>query len=234
MRILIYTKNKEITESLFKKSNQDIFVFLNIDIVNDLEEARYLLDIRSYNEVFLDFNEKNYKRYFNLFKILNTLPSGSPCNISLFLTKDNSNLLSIFKSHATKIYKNVKPQYAMISEEKDFIINKIQKRFFEIPEIIEKYEIDLKKRTVNLLINNEPFSIHIKSKRDFHVLIFFIQNYGEVLNISTIISATVKEPEIKNSSTIESAISAIRKIFEKITSKEIIVSHKKVGYRFAL
>jgi len=236
MRILIYTKDENMTENIFKEKNSSIFKFLNIDIVNDIEEAAYLLDIRKYNEVFIDFEEKKYKKYFNLLKVLNTSNLEFFCKLTIFVENENSNVLNIFKKHEQSVYKNINPIYSPKNNYINFISKEIQETFYKIPEIIEKYEIDLKTQTVNLFINNNKFSITIDSKRDFKVLLFFIQHYGEILNVETIVSATFKDPEYRSTSTIESAISSIRKLFENLIGDHInpIVAHKKIGYRFAL
>jgi len=234
MRILFLTDKTDI-ESKINSKLEKISKFLNIDIVHgDIGEAEYLLDIRRYNLIFLDFQEKHYKEFYNLFKVLKSYNEDFSYTLYInFPENVNKNIKETFITHTQKIYKNPNIKF-LENQNEEFFFQKIEDSFYKKPDIIERYEIDIDQRIVTLIINNQEFEIKLKSKKDFKVLLFFIQHYGEILNIDTIISATFKDPEIASSSPIETAISSVREVFKKITENNPIVSHKRKGYRFAL
>jgi len=235
LRILVYTENKDLTESDFrKKANVDLDKYIFIDIVRDLEEAEYLLDIRGYNQIFLDFNENKYKKYYNLFKVINKLSIDFSYDLFLLYDKE-SNKLNSLKEQVKSIYKNMNITYIQ-DKTANFISEKIYHGFYQTPSIIDSYEIDMKNQKIVLTIENERFEIPVKYNREFKVIIFFIQHYGEVVNIDTILSGIVSEPEEFTNSRIETTISSIRNSFEllKLKVKNPIVAHKRIGYRFAL
>jgi len=237
MRVLILS-SIDIDENILRKNN-DIEKFVHIDITKDIEEAEYLAYIRRYNQIYLEFNESNYKLYYNLFKVLNQYEKDFSYQLKILITeKTSKNILDIFKTHTKKIYKNISPEFISVepNELKSFFKESILEGFYRTPEVIEKYEIDIKNQKITLIIDSKEFNVHIKSKKDFKVLVFFIQHYGEVLNIDTIVSATSSKPELSSISPIESAISSIRNIFKKhnLFPGSPIVSIKRIGYKFAL
>ena len=235
MRVLVHT-NSNYKESDFKNKNSEINKFLYVDTSNDIEEAEYLLDIRKYNLMILEYDSSKYKQFYNLFKIINSLDSDFSYKLIIVYNEDVSNLETL-KEHTKRIYKNLKIEYIQITSEekkKDFINKEIKENFYHLPKIIEKYEIDLNKREIDLIIEGKEFNLKIKSKREFRILLFFIQHYGEVLNIDTIMSGTFEEPEYNSNSIIEGAISSIRKTFKKLSELNPVKAHKRIGYEFSI
>ena len=121
-------------------------------------------------------------------------------------------------SYMEKIEELSNKLYLEIAEEivyKDIIINtKSEKKIW----IIEK---------------GKRKEVEIYTKIDFFLLTYFLRHYDEKLNISRLIDAISKEPELTKSSIAETSISSIRKLFKEELNINPIKAFKKVGYRFS-
>lgn len=71
MRIMIFTESmkKEVIEKDIKYIEKNLHA--KIDWFEDYEEAEYCMDIRQYDLVYIDYNKKYDKNYYNFFAYAN-------------------------------------------------------------------------------------------------------------------------------------------------------------------
>jgi len=228
MRVLLFTEGSESQKELILKENKDIAGFINIDDTTDFSEAEYLLGIRSYSKIYIQFSESYYKKIYNMLGELKHQNNNH--EVVILMGSEDSHIATIFKKHVSEIYSSVNAKLIHVSNVGPHISDQIRTYFFEAPDMIESFEIDLKTRSVALTVNSKELKVKVKSAKDFQILLFFIKNYGETLNIDTILSGVFHEPELGSASPIESAISVIRNLLGRNSIKAL----KRVGYRFAL
>lgn len=219
MRIFIYTKNRKDFKKDIPFLQENLYA--RVDFFEDIEEAEYCIDIRHYDIVYIEYQKEYHKKYFNILKSINNM-SIKPIvyflnaekindfNLYPFINKDE--LTIDFKKHIIKILPN---NESKIIKKGDLTINIKNKNIF--------YEKD-----------GELKEIVFEKSFDFLVFLYFVRNYGDVININNLLDATCEEPEHAKNSLIESSISSIRKSFQEILKLNPIKAFKKVGYQFSL
>jgi DNA-binding response OmpR family regulator len=228
MRIMIFLEslNEDSLEKEIKYIQKNMHA--KIDIFNDYEEAEYCMDIRQYDLVYLEYNKKYEKNYYNFFAYANKKEIVP--NVFLLTEEDTKNNL---------IIKNFSEKYNFIKEEKKENFN-LKKHLLSLnPEeeniiIRDNLKIDLKNKKIYILKQNEYQEVEFTKKFDFYVLLYFLRHYQSTININSLLDATCEEPEFTKDSIIESSISSIRKTFKDILNINPIKAFKKVGYRFSV
>lgn len=245
MRVLGYNISKN-TKFLKSGIDPSLHKFINIDSLSNLDDTEYYLMIRRYDLIIINFSKENYKKMFNIFKVVsdNYLLSEYRYKFVFLIDTEQlsnsefANNLKTIKTSLKEIYKKISPTFINYKNDSSAIQSELIKEYFyETPEIIKSIDIRLKSQEIFLEFNdNSKFHIEVKSKKDMHVLLYFIRHYGEVINIEMILSGITSDPEFSNSSPVESAISSLRKSFKKLSirTKKPIVALKRVGYRFEI
>jgi len=219
MRILFHSTDKINYQNIIKKAEEDLFA--KVDFFTDYEEAEYCIDIRYYDFIFIQYNEKNKKKYLNLFK--SSLEYNKNSKIFLFGSNLKKELYQRY-DYVNFIERDL--------EEKDILY--IIKNYSS--NIIEKDILKVNVKEKKVWITNEKkekIEVSFKKKIDFYVFLYFMRHYKETINIQNILNATCEEPELTKDSIIESSISSIRKTFKEIVGINPIKAFKKVGYRFS-
>lgn len=219
MRILIYTNT---TKNLDKEINfiQDN-LYAKVDLFNDIEDTEYCLDIRHYDIVYLEYEKEHHKKYFNLFKSI----EDKDAKPKVFLLTEDSlkdfDRYSFVKKESSQF--DLKKHILKIMPDNEV---KIIKR--------DNLTINIKNKNVFYEKDGEIVEIVFEKKFDFLVFLYFVRNYGDVINVSNLLDATCEEPEHAKDSLIESSISSIRKNFRELLQINPIKAFKKVGYQFSL
>ena len=217
MRFLIYSKEK-------KSEFKDLIHFLEkdrliiVDFFNDMEEAEYCAEIRKYDTCLIE-SSKSMVTYVNFLK---ALKDYNPESNSLFYGegKDHKIINYYIKNN-------------LLLGTKEELFNKLYAEIDE--EIIYKNIIINTKNEKKIWIveNGKRKEVEIYTKIDFFLLTYFLRHYDEKLNISRLIDAISKEPELTKSSIAETSISSIRKLFKEELNLNPIKAFRKVGYRFS-
>ena len=235
MRILGYNLDSEYL--LKSKVSKDSQKLIHIDLESDKGDIEYFLIIRRYDMIVLNLDNKNYKRYLNLLKIINREYKLSEFRYELIISHEESIDITYLQNDINQNYKNIKPKYIKYNKNNPIspiIQNNIFNYFYKTPDIIQSISMDVSKQLITLEVNDNTYDIFVKSKKDIQVLLHFIRHYGEVINMEMILSGISKEPELSNSSPVESAISSLRKVFSFLNVNNPIIALKRVGYRFEI
>jgi DNA-binding winged helix-turn-helix (wHTH) protein len=215
------------------KTDNSLNSYVFVDKINDIEEFKYLAFIRRYDKIYIDINNHSIKDFDSFFKSVNDIEDFK-VNI-VFISNDEIKLTEA-NSFIKNKFKHIKSEYIFIEQKwiNKYISENIEHSFFETPETIKDLKIDIKNQVIHINLGEEVMSIDMAekmNKKAFQLFLFFVRHYGEVLTISTILSATSKEPELASYSPIEGAISNIRTIFEDMVNlNNVVKSVKKVGY----
>jgi DNA-binding winged helix-turn-helix (wHTH) protein len=242
MRILIFDNNGKDglnKDFLLNNTNNNLKQFIYIDLIKSLEDLEYYSLIRKYDLVIINvFNEDEsnaHKKYLEAMKYLNDSKSKVDKNSTkVFFLFQNEN--KYFESFIQQHYKNVSTTF-LCNATKDLIPQMINKYFNETPEIIKNIEIvnNQTDRFIEVTFrDNKKYKFEVTSRKSLFILLYFIRHYGETINIETILSGISEEPELNNTSPIETAISTLRKMFKKFTLPAQITSFKRVGYKFEI
>lgn len=224
MRILIFSHNeskkfKPIVQFLEKQA------LAKVDVFNDIEEAEYCADIRTYDYIFVEYIESLRKTYMGFLKIAQNKVIRP--NITVFGNEISEAGKDIFNLYNVERF---------LENEKDVIKDLETLLKSEISHEIEgnNIRIDLKEKKAWLKKRDEEIEIVFKKKIDFYVFVYFVRHYKETININAILDATCTEPELTKDSIIEASISSIRKTFKSLIDKNPIKAFKKVGYEFSV
>jgi DNA-binding winged helix-turn-helix (wHTH) protein len=235
MRIALIDFDKNIfnKKNISKEINKNYEKSLFFDFFSeDIEEAEYCIEIRNYDLILINFNKKHYCKYYNILSILKKYYKLD-YNLIVFNKDKNLSQFKSFLEKKSEIYKNVNLTTENNIDFK-YIVNIIEDYFETIPKIVD-LSVNHKDKTVKIITNNnEEVILKIEKNIDFQILTYFVRHYGEVININSILSAIINEPEYMNNSPIESSISSIRKLFKQSLSINPIKAFKRIGYQFKL
>lgn len=218
MRIMLYTNGR--TESEFQKQIDILENSLcaKVDFFDDYEDAEYCMDTRHYDLVIIEYNKSLNNKYYNI--------------LGYIKKKEISPKAYVFGKElsAGKTVLDSASNYIELLDNYDFdLLDLVNKN---TNTIIEEEDIKIDVKNKKIFIKNQE--VEFKKEFDFYVLLYFMRHYKSTLNIQSILSATCSNPEYSKDSLIESSISSIRILIEKITGINPIKAFKKVGYRFSL
>lgn len=230
MRILLATETLEKTEIKKGIKFLEEELCMKVDFFeNDYETTEYCIDVRHYDLVYLEYNKKYDNIFYSCFGYAKKKEFIPKINliVSEEQKKNNYTLEKFINNY----------NFVNIISKEDFNLEEhISEKMLGESTLIERddLKISLKDKKVTFNKNGEDIEIEFKKGIDFYVLLYFIRNYKETINISSLLDATCAEPEYTKNSIIESSISSIRKLFKSIFDINPIKNSKKVGYRFSM
>ncbi|HIP33983.1 MAG TPA: helix-turn-helix domain-containing protein [Bacteroidia bacterium] len=215
MRVLFYS------EDIDSQRHVDILAYFEntqlaiIDKLDDIKDAEYCIEIRDYDYIILDLPNK-LEKYLNLLKSIKVKDCK---NSNTFILNSKYKLIDYDFYLKNKVIMTSSEELMSKLDLKEVLIyNNIKL------QITGKNEISFKKDEKNIIKKFKNL--------EFLIMIYFIRHYGEIIHIDRLIEATVQEPEFEKKTSVESAISSIKKIFNSTINIVPIVNIKKKGYVF--
>lgn len=230
MRILIGTET--ITEKELKNGIDFLEdeLCMKVDFYEkDYETTEYCIDIRHYDMAYIEYNKKYDNILYTCFgyaKKKEVVPK-----INLIVSEDQKK-----NNHTLKKFTD-NYSFVKILNKEDFDLEKhVSEEMLGESTLIERdnLKLSLKDKKITFTKDGEEMILEFKKGIDFYVLLYFIRNYKETVNMRSLLDATCSEPEYTKNSIIESSISSIRKMFKDIFDINPIKNSKKVGYRFSM
>ena len=228
MRVLFLTSKNPA----YDKGAKDIVNFLTkkklaiVDAYTELDLAEYCLYVRTYDFIIIDANI--------------SLPEiGTFLKHIGEITKLDSNGTQVIfnKTNLTEneIARYIQTEYSCVNGEKELkalISNKVAGTM-----AFGNMKVSVKDESVTISIlaaeGSEEREEHtiILAPLEHRIMTYFFRHYSELISIDRLQSAVSEEPEFTTKTTIEGAISDIKKKFKKINKiLSPIVNKKKVGY----
>jgi len=217
MRILIIDKSAELSSSISEKLKE--FGYQS-DIAENIEDARYFLDIRNYNLVLLDW----------------TLPSANAADVIKEIKDKHSKssliVLSTEKDKESEItaLKSGADDYIRKPVDLDILHVRIEAKLrFGASNIIEIEELIISPEEEKIIYNGED--IELKGK-PFEVLTHLAMHKDQIVSKEQLLDAIWEEPELVTPNVIEVAINQIRQKMDKPLQITTIETVRRRGYRF--
>ncbi len=217
MRILIIDNSPELSHSISEKLKE--FGYQS-DIAENIEDARYFLDIRNYNLVLIDWtmHKTNVPDVIKDIKEKHT--KTSVIVLSIELDKDSE--INALRSGADDYIK--KPI------DLDILHVRIEAKLrFGASNIIEINELIISPEEEKIIYNGED--IELKGK-PFEVLTHLAMHKDQIVSKEQLLDAIWEEPELVTPNVIEVAINQIRQKMDKPLEITTIETVRRRGYRF--
>jgi len=217
MRILIIDSSAELSDAISDKLKE--FGYQS-DIAENIEDARYFLDIRNYNLVLIDWRlpHTNTADVIKDIKEKHTKTSV----IVLSTETDKENEINALKSGADDYIK--KPI------DLDILHVRIEAKLrFGASNIIEINELIISPEEEKIIYNGED--IELKGK-PFEVLTHLAMHKDQIVSKEQLLDAIWEEPELVTPNVIEVAINQIRQKMDKPLEITTIETVRRRGYRF--
>ncbi len=217
MRILIIDGSTELSNAISNKLKE--FGYQS-DIAENIEDARYFLDIRNYNLVLIDWRlpHTNTADVIKDIKEKHTKTSV----IVLSTETDKENEIHALKSGADDYIK--KPI------DLDILHVRIEAKLrFGASNIIEINELIISPEEEKIIYNGED--IELKGK-PFEVLTHLAMHKDQIVSKEQLLDAIWEEPELVTPNVIEVAINQIRQKMDKPLEITTIETVRRRGYRF--
>jgi len=217
MRILIIDSNDELSNAISDKLKE--FGYQS-DIAENMDDARYFLDIRNYNLVLLDW----------------TLPHANTSEISKEIkekyTKTSLIVLSpeLDKENEINALRSGADDYIKKPIDLDILHVRIEAKLrFGASNIIEINELIISPEEEKIIYNGED--IELKGK-PFEVLTHLAMYKDQIVSKEQLLDAIWEEPELVTPNVIEVAINQIRQKMDKPLGITTIETVRRRGYRF--
>ncbi len=217
MRILIIDSSAELSNAISDKLKE--FGYQS-DIAENIEDARYFLDIRNYNLVLVDW----------------TLPSTNIPDVLKDIKEKHTKTSVIVLSTETDKENEI---HALRSGADDYIKKPIDldilhvrieaKLRFGASNIIEINELIISPEEEKIIYNGED--IELKGK-PFEVLTHLAMHKDQIVSKEQLLDAIWEEPELVTPNVIEVAINQIRQKMDKPLEITTIETVRRRGYRF--
>jgi two-component system OmpR family response regulator len=217
MRILIIDSSAELSNAISDKLKE--FGYQS-DIAENIEDARYFLDIRNYNLVLVDWTlpGTNIPDVLKDIKEKHTKTSV----IVLSTETDKENEINALRSGADDYIK--KPI------DLDILHVRIEAKLrFGASNIIEINELIISPEEEKIIYNGED--IELKGK-PFEVLPHLAMHKDHIVSKEQLLDAIWEEPELVTPNVIEVAINQIRQKMDKPLEITTIETVRRRGYRF--
>jgi two-component system OmpR family response regulator len=217
MRILIIDSSAELSNAISDKLKE--FGYQS-DIAENIEDARYFLDIRNYNLVLVDWTlpSTNIPDVLKDIKEKHTKTSV----IVLSTETDKENEINALRSGADDYIK--KPI------DLDILHVRIEAKLrFGASNIIEINELIISPEEEKIIYNGED--IELKGK-PFEVLTHLAMHKDQIVSKEQLLDAIWEEPELVTPNVIEVAINQIRQKMDKPLEITTIETVRRRGYRF--
>ena len=217
MRILIIDSSAELSHMISEKLKE--FGYQS-DIAENIEDARYFLDIRNYNMVLIDWTLPG-THIGDLIKDIKEKHTKTSV-IVLSTETDKDNEIAALKSGADDYIK--KPI------DLDILHVRIEAKLrFGASNIIEINELIISPEEEKIIYNGED--IELKGK-PFEVLTHLAMHRDQIVSKEQLLDAIWEEPELVTPNVIEVAINQIRQKMDKPLEITTIETVRRRGYRF--
>ncbi len=217
MRILIIDSSAVLSDAISEKLKE--FGYQS-DIAENIEDAKYFLDIRNYNMVLIDWTLSGTS-IADLIKDIKEKHTKTSV-IILSTETDKENEIAALKSGADDYIK--KPI------DLDILHVRIEAKLrFGASNIIEINELIISPEEEKIIYNGED--IELKGK-PFEVLTHLAMHRDQIVSKEQLLDAIWEEPELVTPNVIEVAINQIRQKMDKPLEITTIETVRRRGYRF--
>ncbi|UPT77225.1 homeostatic response regulator transcription factor HsrA [Sulfurovum sp. XGS-02] len=217
MRILIIenevTQSKTLSDTLTQEGYQN-------DVAENLDDARYFLQIRNYDLVLLGW------------------PSGSDKNLDIISTiKTEAHKTSVIvlseredKESEIKALRSGADDFVRKPLDYDILLVRIEAKLrFGVSNIIEIDDLIINPEEEKIIYEGEE--IELKGK-PFEVLTHLAMHKDQIVSKEQLLDAIWEEPELVTPNVIEVAINQIRQKMDKPLDITTIETVRRRGYRF--
>ncbi|GIT98547.1 homeostatic response regulator transcription factor HsrA [Sulfurovum sp. TSL1] len=217
MRILIIenevTQSKTLSDTLTQEGYQS-------DVAENLDDARYFLQIRNYDLVLLGW------------------PSGSDKNLDIISTiKTEAHKTSVIvlseredKESEIKALRSGADDFVRKPLDYDILLVRIEAKLrFGVSNIIEIEDLIINPEEEKIIYEGEE--IELKGK-PFEVLTHLAMHKDQIVSKEQLLDAIWEEPELVTPNVIEVAINQIRQKMDKPLDITTIETVRRRGYRF--
>ena len=217
MRILIIedevTQSKTLSDTLTQEGYQN-------DVAENLDDARYFLQIRNYDLVLLGW------------------PSGSDKNLDIISTiKTEAHKTSVIvlseredKESEIKALRSGADDFVRKPLDYDILLVRIEAKLrFGVSNIIEIEDLIINPEEEKIIYEGEE--IELKGK-PFEVLTHLAMHKDQIVSKEQLLDAIWEEPELVTPNVIEVAINQIRQKMDKPLDITTIETVRRRGYRF--
>jgi len=217
MRILIIDSSAELSHAISEKLKE--FGYQS-DIAENIEDAKYFLDIRNYNMVLIDWVLPG-THVGDLIKEIKEKHTKTSV-IALSAETDKENEITALKSGAD--------DYVKKPIDLDILHVRIEAKLrFGASNIIEINELIISPEEEKIIYNGED--IELKGK-PFEVLTHLAMHKDQIVSKEQLLDAIWEEPELVTPNVIEVAINQIRQKMDKPLEITTIETVRRRGYRF--
>ena len=217
MRILIIDSSTELSDAILEKLKE--FGYQS-DIAENIEDAKYFLDIRNYNMVLIDWTLTG-THIGDLIKDIKEKHTKTSV-IVLSTETDKENEIAALKSGAD--------DYVKKPIDLDILHVRIEAKLrFGASNIIEINELIISPEEEKIIYNGED--IELKGK-PFEVLTHLAMHRDQIVSKEQLLDAIWEEPELVTPNVIEVAINQIRQKMDKPLEITTIETVRRRGYRF--
>jgi len=217
MRILIIDSSAVLSDAISEKLKE--FGYQS-DIAENIEDAKYFLDIRNYNMVLIDWTLSGTS-IADLIRDIKEKHTKTSV-IILSTETDKENEIAALKSGADDYIK--KPI------DLDILHVRIEAKLrFGASNIIEINELIISPEEEKIIYNGED--IELKGK-PFEVLTHLAMHRDQIVSKEQLLDAIWEEPELVTPNVIEVAINQIRQKMDKPLEITTIETVRRRGYRF--
>ena len=217
MRVLIIDSSSELSDTISEKLKE--FGYQS-DIAENIEDAKYFLDIRNYNMVLVDWTLPGTPMADFIKDIKERHAKSSVIVLSIELDKDNE----------IKALKSGADDYIKKPIDLDILHIRIEAKLrFGASNIIEIDELIISPEEEKIIYNGED--IELKGK-PFEVLTHLAMHRDQIVSKEQLLDAIWEEPELVTPNVIEVAINQIRQKMDKPLEITTIETVRRRGYRF--
>ena len=217
MRVLIIDSSSELSDAISEKLKE--FGYQS-DIAENIEDAKYFLDIRNYNMVLVDWTLPGTPMADFIKDIKERHAKSSVIVLSTELDKDNE----------IKALKSGADDYIKKPIDLDILHIRIEAKLrFGASNIIEIDELIISPEEEKIIYNGED--IELKGK-PFEVLTHLAMHRDQIVSKEQLLDAIWEEPELVTPNVIEVAINQIRQKMDKPLEITTIETVRRRGYRF--
>ena len=217
MRVLIIDSSPELSDAISEKLKE--FGYQS-DIAENIEDAKYFLDIRNYNMVLIDWTLPGTPMADFIKDIKERHAKSSVIVLSTELDKENE----------IKALKSGADDYIKKPIDLDILHIRIEAKLrFGASNIIEIDELIISPEEEKIIYNGED--IELKGK-PFEVLTHLAMHRDQIVSKEQLLDAIWEEPELVTPNVIEVAINQIRQKMDKPLEITTIETVRRRGYRF--
>ncbi|MEY3090105.1 MAG: hypothetical protein RL113_421 [Pseudomonadota bacterium] len=216
MRILVIDEDETLNETI---SNTLTVEGYQNDVAGNLNDAKYLIDIRNYDLVLLGWSDNG--------KSLDMIPT-----IKTASHKTSVIVLSerIDKESEIKALKSGADDFIRKPIDFDILLIRIEAKLrFGVSNIIEIEDLIINPEEEKIIYEGEE--IELKGK-PFEVLTHLAMHRDQIVSKEQLLDAIWEEPELVTPNVIEVAINQIRQKMDKPLDITTIETVRRRGYRF--